>query len=223
MVDKEFAPRIPKPHNEILWGFKNKPMCAGSIITPNRYLNESLWLDEWDSTQHIIASILTGDVNANTIIRKLSSSRYTSKTKLAATQFNNVLKTNFLLEYVHDVEFRHAVERALNRGESFNRLYRAIAFLNKGQLRGTSEVEMMIWDACTRLLAGIIQYYNAYILNELYEKTNDAQLRELILGLSPTAWTHINLLGHYRFLTSEADDIARWLSKLRFEEIIKFG
>ena len=72
-------------------------------------------------------------------------------------------------------------QRALNRGEAFNRLYQAIAILNKGQLRGHLEVDMMIWDACTRLLAAVILYYNSDILLKIQRICSD--------------YTSINLFG----------------------------
>jgi TnpA family transposase len=219
LVDKLFAPRIPQPHHEALWGFSDHKQTA-EVFQPSKYFDEALWCDEWDNVQHVVASILTGDVNASIIVNKLASSRYNSKTKLAFMQFNNILKTNFILRYVHDLRFRHAIERALNRGEAFNRLYRAIALLNKGQLRGHSEIEMMIWDACTRLLTSIIQYYNALILNHFYEKATNAQSREFLLRASPTAWGHINLLGHYQFRGNEMLGMSRWLRTLRLEDCI---
>lgn len=221
LVDKLFAPRIPKPHNERLWGFGATSNYQDMLIKPNKKFNEKLWYSEWDNIQHVAASILTGDANASIIIRKLASSRYSGKTKLAFMQCSNVLKTNFILRYVHDLNYRHAIERSLNRGEAFNRLYRAIALLNKGQLRGRSEIEMMIWDACTRLLASIIQYYNTLILNNFYEKATDQQARDFLLRASPTAWAHINLLGHYQFAGDHIQGIWRWMKELHLEECIQ--
>jgi len=223
LVDTEFAPRIPKPHHETLWGFKENQHDAEDLIRSQRNMNSPLWLDEWDNIQHVVSSILTGDANASVIVRKLASPSYHSKMKLAMSQCSQVLKTNFVLRCMDDVTYRHAIERALNRGEAFNRLYRAITLLNKGQLRGRTEIEMMIWDACTRLLAGIIQYYNALILNRLYERATDEKTREYILRLTPTAWSHINMLGHYQFFGNPIQDIRRWLDKIRVEELVDFG
>jgi TnpA family transposase len=223
LVDKLFAPRIPKPHNETLWGFRLSGESNQCLLKPSKFFNEELGNLEWDRVQHVAASILTGDANASVIINKLASSRYTGKTKRAFIQLNNILKTNFILRYIHDLQFQHTIERSLNRGENFNRLYRAIALLNKGQLRGRSEVEMMIWDACTRLLAAIIQYYNTLILNNFYEKATDRQVREFLLRASPTAWAHINLLGHYQFYGNQVQTIWRWIKGLRFQDCVNFG
>ena len=88
---------------------------------------------------------------------------------------------------------------ALNRGEEYNGLYRAITLLKKGELRGGSEIEMEIWHQCTRLISAIMLYYSSYILNSLYLAAKDDEERKFILSASPCARAHINLLGYYQF------------------------
>jgi hypothetical protein len=114
-------------------------------------------------------------------------------------QYNSIVKSQFLLLYLHDHEFRRAILIALNRGEAYNGLYRAITLLKKGNLRGQSEAEMEVWHQCTRLISAIILYYNTYILNSLYVAATTEQEKELLLKMSPCAWSHINMLGYYQF------------------------
>ena len=56
--------------------------------------------------------------------------------------YNHLLRSKFILTFIHDKEFRRAILYALNRGEHYNGLYRAISLLNNGELRGKSEIEM---------------------------------------------------------------------------------
>jgi len=52
------------------------------------------------------------------------------------------------------------------------------------------------------LIANAIIYYNSAILSRLltkYEVTSNAKAIELITQISPTAWRHILLNGHYTF------------------------
>ena len=112
----------------------------------------------------------------------------------------------------------------LHRGEAFNNLYRAVALLNGGKFRGQSEAEMMLWDQCSRLVAAIILYYNAYILNHLYINAKSQAEKDLILALSPGAWIHINLLGYYRFCGLESSQfVDEWLSKWDWQQALKVG
>lgn len=197
-TDMIFAPRIPKPHREAFWGFGEAKNYEGLIIKPNKFVNEALIVSEEDNIHHLVASLLT-DSKPSTVIRKLSSNSYHSKTKDAFAQYNSIVKSQFLLLYLHDHDFRRVILVALNRGEAYNGLYRAITLLKKGNLRGQSEAEMEVWHQCTRLISAIILYYNTYILNSLYVAATTEQEKELLLKMSPCAWSHINMLGYYQF------------------------
>lgn len=177
-------------------------------------LHENLVKDEWDNMQRFSASLLTGEAAPSSIIRKFCSKDYASKTKRALVQYSHLVRSEFLLTYLHDPEFRRAILYALNRGEQYNGLYRAISILNNGELRGRTEIEMNIWHQCTRLIAAIIHYYNAYILNNLYVNSKNEEERRFLASLSPTAWIHINLLGYYQFYTkSNVNWIESWLKQ----------
>ena len=199
LTDLTFAPRIPKPHRETFWGFGDAKDYDSCIIKPTKFMNEQFVASEWDNMQRLVASLLTGEESPSIIISKLSSKNYRSDTKDAFAQYNHIVRSGFLLKYLHDPEFRRAILVALNRGEHFNNLYRAITVLRKGELRGQSEIEMEIWNQCTRLIASIILYYNTYILNSFYVRTNDPVEKAFIASLSPGAWIHVNLLGYYQF------------------------
>ena len=198
-TDMVYAPRIPKPHREILWGFGKAKDYEGLMIKPTKFADEDLIISEWDNIQHMVASLLTGDIKPSVVVRKLAAKDYNSRTKKAFVQYNNLVKSHFLLSYLHDREFRHAIELALNRGEEYNNLYRAITVLKKGELRGQNEIEMEIWHQCTRLISSVMLYYNAYILNSLYMATKSEAEKKFLIALSPCAWAHINLLGYYQF------------------------
>ena len=98
----------------------------------------------------------------------MSPSKYRRKTKLAFTHYNHIVRPEFILRIINNKKYRIAIEYALNHGKAFNNLYRAVALLNGGKFRGQSEAEMVLLDQCSRLVAAIILYYNAYILNHLY-------------------------------------------------------
>lgn len=223
-TDLVFAPRIPKPHREKLWGFGNAKDYEGLIIKPTKFVDEPLIISEEDNIHHLVASLLTGDSKPSTIIRKLSSNDYRSKTKEAFVQYNNIVKSQFLLLYLHDPEFRRAILMALNRGEAYNGLYRAITLIKKGKLRGQSEIEMEIWHQCTRLISAIMLYYNTYILNSLYVAAATEKEKEFLLTVSPCAWSHINLLGFYQFFDLINDELLeQWIKQWDWKKTADIG
>lgn len=186
LTDKIYAPRIPKIHNQTLWGFGRHKDYSDFIVKPGKIVNKNYIVHDWDNMQRTLVSALTGEVVPSILIAKMASGNYRSKTKLAFAHYNHIVRSEFILNYLNDKNFRRAIECALNRGEHFNSLYRAITLLNGGKFRGQSEVEMMIWDQCTRLIAAIILYYNAYILNYLYqnaktqEEKSERDIREYV-------------------------------------------
>jgi TnpA family transposase len=44
------------------------------------------------------------------------------------------------------------VQKALNRGEAYHRLRRAVAFVNGGKFRVKTEAEQQLWNECSRLI-----------------------------------------------------------------------
>ena len=62
---------------------------------------------------------------------------------------------------------RRNVQHALNHGENYNQLHRAVSYANFGKLRFRSEEEQQIWSEASRLLTNCILYFNATILSEL--------------------------------------------------------
>ncbi len=198
MIEKVFMPRIPKLHRETLYGFGDISDYQGHLILPNRITDESLIVDEWDNIQRIYHTLITGSTRPSVIIRKLAARSNSSRTKKAFWEFNNIIKSIHVLRCIDDEKIRRGINKALNRGEAYNKLGRAIGLNKGGRLKGYNERDLEIWNECTRLIASIITYYNTYILSKLFSKANK-QEREMLINSSPLAWTHIMLLGFYQF------------------------
>ena len=64
-------------------------------------------------------------------------------------------------------ESRKNIHRAVNRGESYHKLRRAISHANFGKLRFKTEYEQEIWNECARLISNCVIFYNATILSRL--------------------------------------------------------
>jgi TnpA family transposase len=204
-IDKLFAPRYrslsAKTQSIISCG--ELAQFNDLLIKPNRVFNEKLVRDEEDNIQHIIASLLSGDTNQSTIVRKLSSAGYKSRTKEALWEMNAALMTEHLLTYINDVNFRQAIQGGLCRGEAYHQLRRTIEKINGKHFRGTSDIQMATWNECARLLANCVIYYNAVILNELKEESDSrgyVERSHKLIRFSPAGWSHINFQGRYIFM-----------------------
>ena len=94
------------------------------------------------------------------------------------------------------------MQRALNRGENYHKLRRAISYANFGKLRFKIEQEQQLWNECSRLITNCIIYYNASLLSKLLaykENSGDRQGATLLKQISPVAWQHLNFYGRYEF------------------------
>lgn len=72
----------------------------------------------------------------------------------------------------------------------------------KKALTGRTDIEIEISNQCARLIANAIIYYNSAILSRLltkYEAAGNSKALALIKKMSPVAWRHIHLNGHYTF------------------------
>ena len=72
----------------------------------------------------------------------------------------------------------------------------------KKELTGRTDIEIEISNQCARLIANAVIFYNSAILSRLlmkYEASGNAKAHALLTQISPAAWRHILLNGHYTF------------------------
>ncbi|HEB4991023.1 TPA: Tn3 family transposase [Klebsiella michiganensis] len=202
-----FAPRYRDLHKkmETLVGSKNPAEYGDWLIKPSRKTNDELIEREWPNIQRIMASLAQKDVTQATIVLKLSSYSRQNQTKKALWELENICRTLYILEFIDDVGLRQCVQKALNRGEAYHRLRRAVAFVNGGKFRVKTEEEQQIWNECSRLITNAVIYYNTVLLSRVYEQkqaVGDQNALTQLQGISPVAWQHINMYGSFEFSPS---------------------
>ena len=120
-------------------------------------------------------------------------------------EYDNIVRTHYILRYINSRELRKNVQKALSRGENYNRLRKHIFYAHGGKFRVHSVQEQQVWSECTRLIANCIIYYNTYLLSKLLEQEkaqgNEAAV-EIVKQVSPIAWQHIHVYGTYQFLNN---------------------
>jgi TnpA family transposase len=202
-----FAPRYRDLHKKMdtLVGARHPDEHDGFLIKPSRKTYDRLIEKEWPNIQRIMASLAQKDVTQATIVRKLTSYARQNQTKKALWELENICRTLYILEFIDDVELRQCVQKALNRGEAYHRLRRAVAFVNGGKFRVKTEDEQQLWNECSRLITNAIIYYNTLLLSRVYEQkqaSGDHEAQVIIKGISPVAWQHVNLFGRFEFSPS---------------------
>jgi TnpA family transposase len=203
----QFAPRYRDLHKRMasLVAFRHPSHHAAHLIKPARKTFDALIFKEWPNIQRIMASLAQKDVTQATVVRKLSSYARQNQTKKALWELDNIRRTIYILDYIDDPTLRHSVQKALNRGEAYHRMRRAISYVNSGKFRVKTEAEQQIWNDCSRLIANAIVYYNTLLLSRVYEQklaADDQEAINILKGISPVAWRNINLIGNFDFTSS---------------------
>jgi hypothetical protein len=94
------------------------------------------------------------------------------------------------------------VQKALNRGEAYHKLCRAVFYAHSGKFRVKTELEQQVWSECSRLISNAIIFYNAFVLSELmtrFEIAGRLKEADLVKKVSPIGWRHVNLYGIHSF------------------------
>jgi len=207
----QFAPRyksFPKEAAKLV-GFKKSSKYPDKyLIKPCRKLNEQAFIDGWDMFQRIIASLALRTTTQSNMIRKLSSFNRMNEGLLAFIEYNDLIKSIFMLDYIHLTNFKQNIQTVLNRGEGYHRLRKNVAYAHDDKFQVHSQAEQIVWSECSRLIANAIIYYNTYLLSQLLRKhlaEGNKKLLKTIRDVSPIAWLHTNLHGLYQFKNVKVD------------------
>ncbi len=203
----DFAPRyknLPRKMATSLYGFQHPRQYGDVLLAPIRKINTALIVAEWDNLLRIFASLALKTTSQQIIVRKLSSYARRNSTRQALWELDHIINSLSMLDYVDSAPLRQHVQRALNRGEQYHHLRRAVSYANVGKLRFTTEDDQELWSECSRLLANCIIFYNMTLLDRLIaqkEADGDTVSAAALAEIAPVAWQHINFYGRYEFVT----------------------
>jgi TnpA family transposase len=202
MFGYRFAPRYKRLDSEHrnIYGFRAPKHYKDLVVKPTHRVNRQLVIEEWDNIQRIMVSRGLQSTTQSTIVRKLSSYKRKNRTKRALWEYDNIIRSLYILNYVDSLPVRQSVQKALNRGEAYHRLKREVFHAHQGKFRVKTELEQHIWDDCARILTNCIIFYNASLLSALLTQKEVAATQEeadIIAHVSPVAWRHVNLIGKF--------------------------
>jgi TnpA family transposase len=220
-IEHQYAPRYRDIHDKMynLFGFKHPSKYDEKyLLKPRHKANTKFILSEEDNIKHILASLAMKVTSQSVIVGKLSSYTRKNRTKKAMWELDSLYQSRYLLNYVDSLSLRRNVHKALNRGESYHKLARAVTYANGGRLRARTDQEQQLWSECSRFLSNCVIYYNACVLSELLEyaeQEKDFELADRIKRISPVSWKHLNFYGEYTFRgIGDIIDLRRIISRL---------
>jgi len=175
------------------------------LIRPVGQIDQEIILSEKNHLEQIVATLGLKEITQGTLIRKLCTYTSDNPTRQALFEFDKLIRSLYTLRYLRNPQLARNSHRSQNRIESYHQLRSAIAQIGgKKELTGQTDIEIEISNQCGQLLANVIIYYNSALLSRLltkYEATGNTRGLELIRHMSPVAWQHILLNGHYTFIS----------------------
>lgn len=176
MFGYRFMPRFTKlgdKSDKNLVCFDNVSDYEQHIIKPSKQADKQLIIKEWDNVLRILASLALKKTTQSQIVRKLSSYQKHPTLK-AMIALDEIIMSDYILDYIDNKEVRTVVQASLCRGESYHQLSGAIAKVSGGRvLKGKTEIELEINAESIRLIANAVIFYNATLLSKLYEHYRD--------------------------------------------------
>jgi len=173
------------------------------LIRPAGAIDVQAIADEKAHIDQIVATLALKEMTQGTLIRKLCTYTAPNPTRRAIFEFDKLVRSIYTLRYLRDLQLQRNVHRSQNRIESYHQLRSAIAQVGgKKELTGRTDLDIEISNQCGRLVANAIIYYNSAILSRLMEKheaSSNPKILALLKRVSPAAWRHIHLNGHYTF------------------------
>ncbi len=175
----------------------------GYQLVPKRKINFEIIKEHWDDILRFILTIKSRKTTASQLLKRLTSYSKHHKLYTAIKEFGKIIKTDFLLTYIDDVELRQRIEKQLNKIEASNRFSKAVFFGNNAEFIFASQEEQNIANNCKRLIQNSVILWNyLYIDKKLRDAKSQIQKDEIIDAIKNSSivhWTHINFYGTYDF------------------------
>lgn len=207
-----YAPRIKNLKKQALYIFKSRRKLDNSDwkIKPDKYINHDIIEECWDDILRLIVTIKLKETTASDVFRRLNSYSKQHRLYQALKAFGQIIKSDFILRYLDDVELRQAIEKQLNKVELANRFTRAVAVGNPREFTQGDKEEQEIAEACNRLIKNAIICWNYLYLSQKLARMKEPEQKERLLSAiashSVISWAHTNMLGEYDFSDNKLKD-----------------
>ncbi len=85
----------------------------------------------------------------------------------ALTNLEHIIKSQYILRYLTDLELRQTVQLQLNKGEYRHKLPRRSFFAEQGEFTAGDYEEIMNKASCLSLVSNAILYWNTIKINDI--------------------------------------------------------
>ena len=147
-------------------------------------------------------SLKLGWVTASLLISKLQAGARENVLSRALRDLGRLVKTQFILRWIENQDYRRRIHRQLNKGEALHALRRFLFFAHEGKVQRRQADQQTNQILCLNLVTNAIVTWNTVYMNAAIDRLRaEGRIgRDIDLGhLSPARYGHVNPYGKYRF------------------------
>jgi TnpA family transposase len=184
-----FMPRIRDLKDQQL--YRVDRFVDYSVFTPllTKTVDLNIVEEQWEEMIRVALSLKQRTAPAHVIVQRLTNSFPSDRLSKAFTNLGRIIKTQYILRYLTDLELRQTVQLQLNKGEYRHKLPRRIFFANQGEFTTGDYEEIMNKASCLSLVSNAILYWNTIKINDIVEN-----LRSQGAEIDKETLSHISLL-----------------------------
>jgi len=148
----------------------------------------------------VAVSISEGKVSASTMIRRLGSNSIRNSLFYAFRELGRVVRKQFLLQYISEIELRETVHAATCKSEESNQFPQWVFFYNSGMIQENLRYAQDKMIAYNHLVANLVILHNVDSMSKAIDKLKRQGFNadaEALRSLSAYRTEHISLLGTY--------------------------
>jgi len=168
--------------------------------------------EQWDHLVRVAASLRNRVASAHVVLQRLANASPADRVAKALTTLGRIVKTIYILRYIHEEDLRRRVQLQLNRGESRHALARWLFFANRGEFRSGDYEEIMNKASCLSLLSNAVLLWNTMAITKIITQLRAAGetiADEDLARISPLMYQHVIPNGTYHFARSKpGNDLA---------------
>lgn len=150
----------------------------------------------------VALSIKAGKIYPSTILRRLGNKSCKDKLYFAFRELGRVIRTNFLLRYLADLELRQTIHAATCKSEEFNDFIQWVFFGENGVIAENQRYEQDKIIKYNHLVANLLILHNVNSMTEVLNELRQEGYHitpEILASISPYRTHCINRYGKYSF------------------------
>lgn len=170
------------------------------LFDDSSVINWKLIEMHWKDMMQVVLSIKAGKISSSALLRKLGSNSRKNKLYFAFQELGRVIRTQFLLEYISNVEVREIITDTTNKVESYNSLSEWCTFGSEDLVASNDEKEMEKAIKYNDIITNSIILQNIIDITDIILQltAEGHSIRKVdVAFLSPYITKHIKRYGNY--------------------------